>query len=208
MPRTSMEDLTRRSLVYYRAGMIARDVIDCDVHAVVPSVEALFPYLDEHWREYISQSGFKGPVDTAYPKAPTTARPGSTPPKGPAGSSLDLLREQALDAWGSRLAILNCSYAVDSIHNPDADVAIARAVNDWLVAEWLDREPRLRASIVVPSQLPPSPYLRYHSRPIRTPLRAGEWAGPRDTLAKGVRLVRKRLGFLSCQESHHWMIEA
>ncbi len=136
------------------SGMLARDVIDCDVHAVVPSVEALFPYLDAHWREYITQSGFKGAVDTAYPKAPTTARPGSTPPSGPAGSSLELLREQALEAWGSRLAILNCSYAVDAIHNPDADLAMARAVNDWLVAEWLDREPRLRASLVVPTKQP------------------------------------------------------
>src|SRR3712207_3566036 len=112
-------------------GMIEREVIDCDVHAVVPSVETLFPYLDEPWREYISQSGFKGPVDTAYPKAPTSARPGSTPATGPAGSSLDLLREQALDAWGSRLAILNCSYAVDAIHNPDARSEERRVGKEW-----------------------------------------------------------------------------
>ena len=30
--------------------------------------------------------------------------------------------------------------------------AFARALNDWVVKEWLDRDPRLRASIVVPSQ--------------------------------------------------------
>ncbi len=30
--------------------------------------------------------------------------------------------------------------------------ALARAVNDWLAKEWLDRDPRLRASIVVPIQ--------------------------------------------------------
>src|SRR3546814_17555312 len=30
----------------------------------------------------------------------------------------------------------------------------ARAVNDWMAREWLDREPRLRASIVVPPQCP------------------------------------------------------
>ena len=30
--------------------------------------------------------------------------------------------------------------------------AFARAVNDWVKAEWLDRDPRLRASIVVPAQ--------------------------------------------------------
>lgn len=138
------------------AGQTARAVIDCDVHCVVPSVQALFPYLSDHWREYISQSGFKGAPDTAYPpKMPTTARPGSAPPEGgPAGSKLGMLREQVLDAWNVERAILNCDYAVESIHNPDAEVALASAVNDWIVAEWLDREPRLRASIVVPSKQP------------------------------------------------------
>jgi hypothetical protein len=29
---------------------------------------------------------------------------------------------------------------------------MARAVNDWIAREWLDRDPRLRASIVVPQQ--------------------------------------------------------
>ncbi len=137
-------------------SLTERSVIDCDVHCVVPRVEALFPYLSDHWREYISQSGFKGAPDTSYPpKMPTTARPGSRPLEGgPAGSSLTLLREQILDAWNVERAILNCDYAVESIHNPDADVVMARAVNDWIVAEWLNQEPRLRASIVVPSKQP------------------------------------------------------
>lgn len=30
--------------------------------------------------------------------------------------------------------------------------AMARAMNDWIAREWLDRDPRLRASIVVPQQ--------------------------------------------------------
>src|SRR5262245_46618554 len=94
-------------------------IIDCDLHNTVPSVEALLPYLSAHWRETISQSAFKGPVDTAYPPgAPTSAQPGTTPPDGsPPGSSLALLREQALDAWGTEIGILNCTYAVESLHN-------------------------------------------------------------------------------------------
>ena len=31
---------------------------------------------------------------------------------------------------------------------------MAAAVNDWLVAEWLEQEPRLRASMVVPTRVP------------------------------------------------------
>ena len=34
----------------------------------------------------------------------------------------------------------------------DLGAALARAVNDWIAREWLDRDPRLRASIVVPQQ--------------------------------------------------------
>ena len=30
--------------------------------------------------------------------------------------------------------------------------AVARAINDWIAKEWLDRDPRLRASITVPTQ--------------------------------------------------------
>ncbi|HLG51036.1 MAG TPA: amidohydrolase family protein [Chloroflexota bacterium] len=133
-----------------------RALIDCDVHVNVPRVEVLFPYLPIYWREHITQTLFKGPVESSYPKnAPITARPGSIPPdSGVAGSSLDLLRTQVLDAANVEYAIVNCSYAIDSLHNPDAAVALASAVNDWLIREWLEKEPRLRASLVVPSQIP------------------------------------------------------
>ncbi|HEY7909645.1 MAG TPA: amidohydrolase family protein, partial [Thermomicrobiales bacterium] len=130
-------------------------LIDCDVHLTVPNVQALFPYLPQHWVEHVEQSVFKGAGTTYYPaRSPVAARPGSTPPDGPAGSSLDLLRAQVLDPLDVDVAITNCLYAIDSLHNPEAAVAFARAVNDWQVAEWLDPEPRLRASIVVPVQLP------------------------------------------------------
>lgn len=131
-------------------------VIDADVHSVVTSVEVLFPYLTEHWREYITQSAFKGPAENPYPpKAPTSVRPDLRDPVGAeAGSTLQHLRDHVLDPLGLEVAILNCAYAVESIHNPDAAAALARAVNDWHIAEWLEPEPRLRASIVVPSQQP------------------------------------------------------
>ncbi len=137
------------------AATTAAGLIDCDVHLTVPRVEALFPYLPQHWVEHVAQSVFKGASASYYPpRAPLSARPGSTPPDGPAGSSLALLRDQLLDPLGIDIAISNCLYAIDSLHNPEAAVAFARAVNDWQIAEWLDKEPRLRASIVVPSQLP------------------------------------------------------
>jgi len=136
-------------------SMASQPVVDSDVHCTVPSVRALFPFLSEYWRETIEQTGFKGATDNAYPPGSLlSARPGSTPESGPPGSDLDLLREQVLDAQDVEFAILNCAYAVDGIRNPYGAAAIASAVNDWLIAEWLDKEPRLRASLVVPSQYP------------------------------------------------------
>jgi predicted TIM-barrel fold metal-dependent hydrolase len=125
-------------------------VIDCDIHTAIPNAEALFPYLSDHWREYIRTSAFKGAVDTAYPaNAPTTRGPGRNAPP-----DLEAVRREVLDPWSVERGILNCSYAVDGLHNPDTAAAMAAAVNDWLVAEWLDKEPRLRASMVVPTRVP------------------------------------------------------
>ena len=130
-------------------------LIDCDIHNTVPNVEALFPYLSKYWVEHVQQSVFKGAGTTYYPpNAPLAARPGSKPENGPPGSSLALLQEQVLDPLGIEIGLLNCLYAIDSLHNPEAATSFASAVNDWQIAEWLDHDPRLRASIVVPVQLP------------------------------------------------------
>ncbi len=40
------------------------------------------------------------------------------------------------------------------MHSEDLSAALCRAINNWIAAEWLDRDPRLRASIVVPVHSP------------------------------------------------------
>jgi predicted TIM-barrel fold metal-dependent hydrolase len=134
----------------------ALSLIDVDIHVNVPKVDVLFPYVTSHWHEYLTQSAFRGPTDTPYPKGMrTNARPGSAVPGGgAAGTDLATTRAQALDAAGVDLGILTCSYGVESVHNPDSAAMIASAVNDWIAEEWLAKEPRLRGSIVVPSQEP------------------------------------------------------
>lgn len=130
-------------------------VIDCDLHNELPSLKTLYPYLPEHWVAYCNESAFVGPDANDYPAgAPITARPNSKPAHGPPGSDLALLREQALDANNVEIGILNCAYRVGSVHNQDLAASLATAVNQWQIDEWLDKEPRLRGSIVVPSQNP------------------------------------------------------
>jgi predicted TIM-barrel fold metal-dependent hydrolase len=155
-----------------RGTAIGQTVIDAAVHNEVPGTRALFAYLPAYWIEHLEQTMFKGPTDSYYPtNSPIAARPHSRPAPedvvapltgrtraagaaGPApASTVGVVRDQVLDA-GAEAAILCSPYPVDSIHNPDAAVALASAVNDWQIAEWLDKEPRLKASIVVPIQVP------------------------------------------------------
>jgi len=119
-------------------------VIDCDVHAPTPSLEVVGGYLDPYWREYAAEAGFRAPssVATVYPpNAPTTRRPG-------ADDSVEGLSAH-LDAEGAAFAVLNCFSGVEALRNVDFANAYAAAVNDWIAAEWLSRDQRLRAAIVV-----------------------------------------------------------
>jgi predicted TIM-barrel fold metal-dependent hydrolase len=130
-------------------------VVDADVHAVVPSVDALFPYLDEVWHQHVRDRSWPGPFSPHYPlQTPAAARDEWRPANGrlPA-SDLVFLHEHLLDPWDVEVAIVNCYYPIDFGH-PDVSAAFAAAVNDWLVAEWLERDSRLRASLVLPGQDP------------------------------------------------------
>ena len=129
--------------------------IDCDIHPALPSLESLLPHLEAHWREQVIQRGLHELDSIAYPEnSPLTARPDFRPAKGKAGSQIEMVTSQALDPYGSRYAILNCLYGVQLLFSEDMGAGLARALNDWVAKEWLDREPRFRASIVVPMQNP------------------------------------------------------
>lgn len=134
----------------------AKPVIDCDIHNTVPGIKALMPYLPIRWQRYVEESGFTGTGGPVYPKgAPNAARRDANPPNGGLpGSDLPFMREQLLDTWNIEYGILNCLYNVTAIHNEDFAIALARAVNDWQIEEWLEKEPRLRASMVIPTNNP------------------------------------------------------
>ncbi len=127
--------------------------IDCDIHPAVPSTRALLPYMDAYWREHIIRRGIDGDnlELSAYPMAaPLNSRPDWRPASGLPGANFEALRSQVLDTFHSRYAICNVLHGSQIMQSEDLSAALCRAVNNWIVAEWLDRDPRLRASIVVP----------------------------------------------------------
>lgn len=132
----------------------ARDgaVIDCDVHCAPETMAALLPYLSEYWREYVDGSGIglTGMTGAYPPSAPTSATTEARERAGPATpESYESLRERLLDPAAPRYAILNCLTICEAHRNPYYQAALSSAINDWLRAEWLDRDDRLRASMVV-----------------------------------------------------------
>jgi len=129
--------------------------IDCDVHPAVPDVAALKPYLDDFWREHLSERYIDhAPFTLASyaPNLPQSARPDWRPASGVPGGSLEALRAQALDPFVTRFAIANVLHGAVALHNADMAAALCKAVNSFIAHEWLDREPRLRASILIPPQ--------------------------------------------------------
>lgn len=133
-------------------------VIDADAHVCVPSLDALLPYLDRTWREYTRERNWTGPGNIAFTYPPAlnaSVRPEWRPTDGTVpASQLGLLREHVLDTANVEVAVLNCYYGLDALRHPDWSAAVVRALNDWLVAQWLEQDDRLRASLVVPARDP------------------------------------------------------
>jgi predicted TIM-barrel fold metal-dependent hydrolase len=127
--------------------------IDCDIHPMVPGMQALAPYLDEFWRDQVTERGITTLDSQSWPiRSPKTIRADWRGPNGRGAENVGLLQAQNLDRLGTAAAILNPLYGVQLVFNEDMAVAFTRALNDWTRAEWLDRDDRLRASIVLPLQ--------------------------------------------------------
>jgi predicted TIM-barrel fold metal-dependent hydrolase len=127
-------------------------IVDADIHNTWPEPAALDEYLPARWRRLRAQLGERLHAGAQYPRLnPAAARTDAWPPGGGLpGSSLALMREQLLDRWSVELGILNPLLEAGELLNLEYGAAFARAINDWQVAEWLEPEARLRASITVP----------------------------------------------------------
>jgi uncharacterized protein len=130
---------------------IFKGAVDCDIHPRLPSPRQLSHFMDEHWRDTVELRGIETWDSIAYPpNAPLTSRPDwrnagadTTPAKTAATT---------LDRFGFDYAICNSLFPVQCFRDENLGAVFARALNDWLAAEWLDKDPRLRGSAVLPVQ--------------------------------------------------------
>ena len=126
-------------------------IIDTDVHNVVNGPGTITKYLAKSWHDHHLTVGARTRLGQTYPRAvPFAARDDSYPAPGVRpGSDLPFMQEQLLDEYDLDYGILNCLYPAAGQSNLEYGAAVARAINDWQVAEWIEPEPRLKASLVV-----------------------------------------------------------
>src|SRR6202012_5013207 len=89
------------------------------------------------------------PLGSPIPCRPDWRGKGERP-----GASLASMQRDALHAFGIGLAICNPLTGGQGAVSETMGAAICSAVNDWIVEHWLNKDGRLRASIVIPAQAP------------------------------------------------------
>ena len=136
-------------------SMTEPGAIDCDVHPSVPDIKALLPLSRR--RSGATRSVERGinslESDQLSAEVAAHLAAGMARQERLCGDRRQQSSPPRCSTAGSAgTAILNCLYGVQLVFSEDMAAAFCRALNDWIAKEWLDRDPRLRASIVIPMQ--------------------------------------------------------
>ena len=128
---------------------VATQVVDADVHVAPETLEPLLEHMEAYWADYVGNAELRlsPTMNGMYP--PISFLPGKE--EGtvtPVPATLEDLRSGLGD---DRTAVLNCLTPFDASHNVYYEAALCGGINDWLRAEFLERDPRLRASLLVPT---------------------------------------------------------
>lgn len=133
-------------------------IVDTDVHESPVSLQALEPYLDDKWQEYMKTDSIgKMPPVSSYILLTGHNRHDTRRADGTLGSQyLEQLQWQHLDEYSIDFAILTglSGYGFAAMPQGDFAAGLATAYNDWLIDTWLGKDQRLRGSITVAPQRP------------------------------------------------------
>jgi uncharacterized protein len=150
----SLELLEREKAAHSRLS-----VVDCDIHPIFRSESQVLPFLAAEWREHMKtyrrhvRQGLHGTL--THPRMQVNRIDAVPPNGGPPGSDLDFMRAHHLDPngveWGMLQALAPAAYAE---RNLEFGAALATANNEWQIAEWIDKEPRLKGAIQVGQEYP------------------------------------------------------
>ncbi len=128
---------------------VRRSIIDTDIHPA-PDWERVADFLPEPWRtRYLS--GNRGPGYLGYWNPIGVRRADAVLPDGSdIASSPHTLASHFLDAYHIEFGLLNVDHlSICLSPEPDYSAAVASAINDVILQDWLPVDPRLRASLIV-----------------------------------------------------------
>jgi uncharacterized protein len=135
--------------------------VDCDIHPVQRSPKDLYPYLEQRWREHMENFGghlCQGlAAQLPFPRMMASGMRADAYPSngGPPGCDLELMQRQHLDLNGCATGMMIClSRGGMEERNLEFGSALAHAVNDWQIHDWVEKDRRLKAGIVVPQEYP------------------------------------------------------
>jgi len=135
--------------------------VDCDIHPVQRSPKDLYPYLEARWREHSETfgghlcQGLSGQL--SFPRMMASGMRADAYPSngGPPGCDLELMQRQHLDLNGCDTGMMVClSRGGMEERNLEFGAALSHAVNDWQIHDWVEKDRRLKAGIVVPQEYP------------------------------------------------------
>ncbi|MDB5571608.1 MAG: hypothetical protein JWN93_2791 [Hyphomicrobiales bacterium] len=137
----------------------ALKVCDCDIHPSMHRPDEVYAFLAQRWQDHAKTYGGlyrQAFSDTlSHPRINEAASRRDSWPAGGGqpGSSLDLMRAQLLDAFNVEHGMLMpLNRGPGNQRNLEYGAALCSAINEWQVAKWLDAEPRLHGSILVPQE--------------------------------------------------------
>ncbi|RYG73080.1 amidohydrolase [Lentibacillus lipolyticus] len=136
-----------------------KPIIDVDIHERATYYD-LVPYLDNPWAKYITDADWTQEKHLPYPIMGIDGldRADAKSPDGrPAGNSLSFLQEQLLDGVGHEYGILTSAMdpSPSSMHGfYGMAEALAPALNDYEIENWLDKDDRLYGSVHIAAQNP------------------------------------------------------
>ena len=125
--------------------------VDCDVHPRSPRRQDLMPYLDEYWRDMFTSRDIDHLDLMSNPEA---TAPNRRDDQVDANADAETLRDNHLDKLGLTAAVLNVVSGIHAVYDPYLATALCAATNRWLAEEWLAKDTRFRASLLVPFQHP------------------------------------------------------
>jgi predicted TIM-barrel fold metal-dependent hydrolase len=130
-------------------------IIDCDVHHAQRSMDQIIEHIPEPYKTEVAKYGWRQ-LQSGIRYEDGGTRWDTTPPNGGGpGTDPEFLKEQHLDRYGIRYALLS-GYTGPFAGVPDADyvAAICTGFNDFTLHDWVSDDNRFKMGIHIPLQDP------------------------------------------------------